>query len=197
LHDRAEAGRFSFDDASDGFGVAESYYDLLKRPEWQEKRLRIMERDGFKCTGYYCEGGKGQLHVHHRFYRKGVNPWDYPDGTLETLCEACHESVETSKIALAEAIGRIPSHLLRNIRGYVDGLASMQSGNETTIFELENPDQIEGVADAIGVHVDSLMPLDNYTYLEVQPLVKRKNNEMALVSAIKEMIRASSGGGNV
>ncbi len=31
------------------------------------------------------------LVVHHRYYTKGSEPWDYPDHVLVTLCQACHE----------------------------------------------------------------------------------------------------------
>lgn len=31
------------------------------------------------------------LVVHHRRYIAGKEPWDYPDGSLVTLCEECHE----------------------------------------------------------------------------------------------------------
>lgn len=84
-------------------------------PRWQEKRLRIMERDGFACRS--CGDAASTLHVHHRFYEKGGRIWDTEDGDLVTLCEKCHEHVEEmvrdmrmigDKIALLEAVGIAP-----------------------------------------------------------------------------------------
>jgi hypothetical protein len=62
--------------------IADSY----KRPKWQQTRLRIMERDGWKC--FACGDAESTLHVHH-FYYDG-EPWDVPDDYLQTLCEICH-----------------------------------------------------------------------------------------------------------
>ena len=67
-----------------------TYYEKLKDPRWQKKRLSIMQRDGFKCKE--CDDNETTLHVHHIQYRKAKNPWEYPDSHLITLCEECHES---------------------------------------------------------------------------------------------------------
>ena len=66
-----------------------SYYELLKDPRWQRKRLEVMQRDGFRCLD--CDDDAKTLNVHHIRYRRGKKPWEYDDGDLETLCEDCHE----------------------------------------------------------------------------------------------------------
>jgi hypothetical protein len=66
------------------------YMKKLRDPRWQRKRLEIMQRDDFTCQHCF-ENGK-TLHVHHTFYVSGRDPWDYPDNTLMTLCEDCHEN---------------------------------------------------------------------------------------------------------
>lgn len=65
-----------------------TYAEKLKDPRWQKKRLEIMQRDDFKCT--QCNSSKKTLHVHHRFYLKGSEPWEYENDALRTLCEQCH-----------------------------------------------------------------------------------------------------------
>lgn len=56
---------------------------------WQKKRLDVMNRDGWRCQS--CGDYDGAtLNVHHAFYEKNKAPWEYPDETLSTLCEACH-----------------------------------------------------------------------------------------------------------
>lgn len=62
----------------------------LKDPRWQKKRLQILERDGFTCQS--CRSTTHTLHVHHRFYVRGREPWDYPEIALVTLCEPCHSN---------------------------------------------------------------------------------------------------------
>lgn len=65
-----------------------AYADLLKDPRWQKKRLEILQLDAFRCR--VCESTTKTLHVHHLYYIKGNDPWDYPDNALITMCEGCH-----------------------------------------------------------------------------------------------------------
>ena len=69
----------------------EPYLLLLERREWAAKRQIILARDNNCCQR--C-GKKGvadvQLHVHHKHYVSGLDPWEYKDSELVTLCEECH-----------------------------------------------------------------------------------------------------------
>lgn len=38
------------------------------------------------------------LHTHHRFYHKGLEPWEYPNSALETLCWSCHERLHENEL---------------------------------------------------------------------------------------------------
>lgn len=67
----------------------ENYSELLKDPRWQKKRLEIMQRDEFTCQ--HCGSSTEQLHVHHRYYDESLNPWEYENESLITLCENCHK----------------------------------------------------------------------------------------------------------
>ena len=66
-----------------------NYSERLKDPRWQKKRLEIMERDKFSCV--FCYDSTSTLNVHHRVYFPNLEPWDYPDKLLITLCESCHK----------------------------------------------------------------------------------------------------------
>jgi 5-methylcytosine-specific restriction endonuclease McrA len=75
------------------------YDDLLHTPEWESKRNTILNRDGHKCA--YC-GKTHNLQVHHKYYSKypngrKVEPWNYPDEALITLCDNCHKRVHSKK----------------------------------------------------------------------------------------------------
>jgi len=72
-----------------------TYAEKLKDPRWQKKRLSILNRDEFKCT--LCGDDQSCLHVHHTYYKNGVDIWDYPDESLLTHCEYCHFVVEYLK----------------------------------------------------------------------------------------------------
>lgn len=67
------------------------YFELLKSPRWQEKRLEIMNRDQFTCLECGDKTKTKQLTVHHRYYIKGREPGNYPSWALVTLCKDCHK----------------------------------------------------------------------------------------------------------
>lgn len=72
-----------------------TYAEKLKDPRWQKKRLKIMSRDKWKCRK--CGDDKTTLQVHYKKYYPNTEPWDYEDKYLITVCENCHEIIETLK----------------------------------------------------------------------------------------------------
>ena len=68
-----------------------TYSEKLKDPRWQKKRLKILSRDRWKCKK--CGDTETTLHVHHLNYNG--NPWEVENEHLITLCEDCHECVES------------------------------------------------------------------------------------------------------
>lgn len=66
-----------------------TYSEKLKNPSWQKKRLQILERDEFTCL--ICGDTETELHIHHKEYIKGHEPWDYEDTNFVTACKHCHE----------------------------------------------------------------------------------------------------------
>ena len=66
-----------------------SYTDKLKDPRWQKMRLLIFERDCWMCQD--CGNKTKTLHIHHKQYFSGLNPWEYTPETLITFCETCHK----------------------------------------------------------------------------------------------------------
>ena len=69
-----------------------SYYELLKHPKWQKRRLEVLQEAGFRCEK--CGAEDATLHVHHAYYEKGLAPWDYPAQSLHNLCENCHKRAQ-------------------------------------------------------------------------------------------------------
>ena len=77
-----------------------TYFEKLKDPRWQRKRLEIMQRDGFACLS--CGDDKSQLAVHHRYYLAGRMPWEYPSWCFRTLCGRCHNGEHSMEAAREE-----------------------------------------------------------------------------------------------
>lgn len=82
--------------------IKEIYNLKLKDPRWQKKRLEIFERDEWRCM--LCDSRDKTLTVHHRYYLRGYEPWDYPNEALATLCEECHDEERTNT---AEALANL------------------------------------------------------------------------------------------
>jgi len=108
-----------------------TYWELLRRPEWQEKRLRIMDRAGFKCQS--CGDCDTILNVHHRYYTKGAKPWEYPDEALECLCETCHGELHEIKSSIDQAMATLGIGQLKEILGYITAMnmLSPRNGHDT------------------------------------------------------------------
>ncbi len=75
-----------------------SYYDDLKSPKWQKKRLEILDKHFFSCQE--CQTESKQLHVHHMWYESGKKAWDYPDQCYKVLCEDCHNEFHKTKLRI-------------------------------------------------------------------------------------------------
>lgn len=93
-------------------GPGSTYGQKLLDPRWQKRRLEILERDGWKCQEPDCGDKTATLHVHHRWYEPGADPWDAGDDALVTLCESCHEA-ERGRRGIEDALlDRLSRHLL-------------------------------------------------------------------------------------
>lgn len=71
------------------------YQQKLLDPRWQKLRLEIFKRDEWQCQ--VCFDKDSTLHVHHRWYVRGQEPWESPPAQLVTLCENCHENESNSR----------------------------------------------------------------------------------------------------
>lgn len=71
-----------------------TYAEKLKDPRWQKKRLEVLDDNEFTCQS--CGDTQSTLHVHHKMYAKGKEPWEYQLDQYAVLCENCHE-IEHSK----------------------------------------------------------------------------------------------------
>lgn len=72
-----------------------TYGATLFDARWKSKRQHILDRDQNRCVN--CQGTE-TLQVHHRQYHFSqslnsfLNPWEYKDELLITLCKRCHQT---------------------------------------------------------------------------------------------------------
>jgi len=97
------------------------YWQKLRDPRWQRKRLEVFEAAQFSCER--CGDDQNPLHAHHLAYRKNVDPWDYPDELLVCLCNQCHQRWHDTKSVLDEVIGGLNDEGLSQLAGYALALS--------------------------------------------------------------------------
>ncbi len=109
------------------------YAAKFKDPRWQKKRLRILNRDDWTCQG--CFDKSVTLNVHHRFYIKGKDPWDYPDHLLVTLCSTCHDEEKGEmEVSLALIGYRVESlFLAREIDEIATGFQNLEFAGSSSV----------------------------------------------------------------
>jgi hypothetical protein len=76
----------------------------------------VFERDRWECRR--CGDKKSPLHVHHKYYLKDNEPWEYPLEAFLTLCERCH----TDEYEERGAAERMLLHALRRLGFLADDI---------------------------------------------------------------------------
>lgn len=115
--------------------MSKSYYEKLRDPRWQKKRLEIMERDGFTCRD--CGSATNTLNVHHAYYEKGFDPWEYPDGSLKTLCELCHNHLTCAKKDVDCALVQLPARHFGSVALLIEALTHVPEEYRDYVAELD------------------------------------------------------------
>lgn len=85
------------------------FFLQYQHPEWQKKRLQVLERAGWKCE--QCGDADKQMHVHHKRYIKGRKVWEYNLENFEALCGACHEDNHEAKDRINDILAWLPGYM--------------------------------------------------------------------------------------
>lgn len=155
-----------------------SYTRKLQDPRWQKRRLEVFDKARWLCSG--CGSGDKTLHVHHRDYVWGRDPWDYPDDTLECLCSECHEDATYAQKTLKREISGLSTVSMERLIGYARGIKEIW---EHDFFSSEhklradNYEQAMGLADCFECDVEDVVKLitkdsDGTNYVTVGDLDK-------------------------
>ena len=67
-----------------------TYQEQIKSPQWQKKRLEVLDSRNFTCE--FCSRDAKTLNVHHVIYDSKRKLWDYDFNELIVLCEDCHKN---------------------------------------------------------------------------------------------------------
>jgi 5-methylcytosine-specific restriction endonuclease McrA len=138
-----------------------TYKEKLQTDDWKIRRIWIIQKDKYTCQTCGKLGSDNflllpgimegdtlkpfnepiivadeeslELNVHHVCYRKGLEPWEYPDEELITLCPECHKKIhEEQDIPIFNETGKIISNTTKCDRcggyGYIPQYSHIQSG---------------------------------------------------------------------
>jgi 5-methylcytosine-specific restriction endonuclease McrA len=82
-----------------------TYQEKLKDPRWQKKRLEILQVCNFSCEDCGCRDK--ELQIHHCFYIKGMEPWEYDISLLMCLCPEHHVQRQKVQDAIYVSLAKI------------------------------------------------------------------------------------------
>lgn len=134
-----------------------TYAEKLKDPRWQKKRLQVLEAAGWECVN--CGSGTKTLHVHHGYYMRGREPWDYPDTALHCLCEDCHKRTTETRSAIDALLG---SQLLGEETFTLGVLVGVFMQQEPDLeFSMFDHELARGAGLVWGLSAESLLHLED------------------------------------
>lgn len=153
-----------------------NYYQLLKHPEWQKKRLEIMSRANFECEN--CGDKERMLHVHHGYYEKDRKPWEYPNETLKCLCDNCHKEAHGFKDKLKIYLGLMNHMNIPQLMGYMCGLMTESDDDEIEI-NFDDIHYVFGLSDYFRVNAYDILEnskKEKITLGKLRELKAKSNN---------------------
>jgi 5-methylcytosine-specific restriction endonuclease McrA len=164
------------------------YWELLRHPNWQRKRLEIMQRANFRCE--WCGTDGVTLNVHHSYYEKDKAPWDYPDESLHCLCEPCHKKFQNHYDQIKRMLGWIGIENNEQLLGYMTAML-VDKANDISSVILTSHEFAQGFGDFYGLNPETL--IDACSDGGVLDVLKLKTG-LAIIDAA--MLRKVSGLGN-
>lgn len=170
-------------------GKKTEYWELLRDPRWQRRRLEIMNRDEFSCK--QCHDNESTLNVHHKHYIKGRAPWEYEDHELVTLCEPCHEQIGEQEAARKEIFAKLRvdgPYCIHEALALVAGWASNNCGHNLSHHQDLSPynfvlGEVTDLIDVFSFNVSTLLELRD-ALIDV-PADQRKDALADMVKALR------------
>jgi len=128
------------------------------------------------ANGEHCGATEKTLHVHHKYYEKGLKPWEYPDTSLHCLCADCHKSIQAVHMELNRQIGRLDLSDLDVLLGYARGLE--MAAYPMVACMPRSYEEAMGIAACWGLSADQVISsLDDEKRITGYTLDKLKNAE--------------------
>lgn len=109
---------------------SKSYAEKLRDPRWVYFRSEFIasrRREGSSDECDDCgEDTHDSLHVHHRLYRTGREPWEYEFSDLRLLCVDCHDRIHEVERRTQALIRSIEAHEAYEVSDLLNELVEAQ-----------------------------------------------------------------------
>ena len=148
------------------------YFEKLKDPRWQKKRLEVFEYYDFKCSN--CGEKTKQLHAHHKIYLKNLDPWEYGIEFLTCLCDDCHKGAHNCLEKVKNVLGVLNVAELPRVFGYIQAL--VMEDDEDFIPQIIDYETAMGMDDVFRIPcpgmegVDAILKKSDNGRLEIKLL---------------------------
>lgn len=160
-----------------------SYYELLRDPRWQKKRLEVLSRSNFSCEE--CCAKDKTLNVHHIQYRKGAKPWEYDESELASLCEDCHRDRHDLETQIRAQLARLTREELAFTLGFLRARAAL---NGDADLPLKCESDVDGASKALCSYMPGYELLMEIASAGHQVLTPKQVNDVA--DLIRKKVRA-------
>lgn len=173
-----------------------AYWELLRDPRWQRKRLEIMEAANFACEE--CEATTVTLNVHHRYYVKGRKPWEYENDSLVCLCENCHKTTTDIIGEIHRRVGMLSSGELEEVLGYVQTVSVFSGQDDIDPIRIQSYEHAVGVAHGfsiigrVGVEAICDLARANGGFASSQQLIEISRRQTRLVTEAAASAKAAA-----
>lgn len=152
------------------------YFQKLQDVRWQKKRVRILARDDWTCQE--CGAKDETVHVHHGYYERGRDPWEYPDESLRTLCKSCHKRFHDTKLVLDKLLSNLTCDSLLQVIGYCRAMESDPKSN--FCIKIENFEDACGIADYFRINTFTIISESEITRDDVRKFQSEEREAIAL-----------------
>lgn len=109
-----------------------TYSEKLKDPKWKALRTEFIASRKVEGEVFCDDCGEDTcgrtLHVHHRLYRRGAEPWEYSFDELRLICVECHNRIHDTEQRARAFVRSVSPHICYELNSLIEELSQLRPG---------------------------------------------------------------------